>query len=464
MAGDSATLIRGATIVTAAQTYQGDVLVTAGRVAVIGRHLPAGGARIVDAAGLHLLPGGIDVHTHLDMPLGGITSTDDFESGQVAAAFGGTTSHLDFAIQPKGASLREALELWQAKARDKACIDYGFHMTITDATPAVLEEIASLPAWGITSVKVLMAYRGRVMLEDADIVRVMRRAAAVGLLTMVHCEHGDAIDLLVEEALATGRLAPKYHALTRPPELEGEATGRAIALAAATGAPLYVVHLTCELALRQVRAARATGARVWAETCPQYLFFTADDLDRPGFEGAKFVCSPPLRTRRDQEALWNGLRDGTLAVVSTDHCPFDFATHKMAGRGDFTKIPNGLPVIEDRLSTLHHAGVAGGRLSLNRFVELTATNPAKLFGLYPRKGTIAPGADADLALWDLTAERTLSARTHHMRVDYNLFEGMRVRGIPVAVWVRGRQVVDGDRFVGEPAAGQYLVRGPLAEP
>jgi len=224
-------------------------------------------------------------------------------------------------------------------------------------------------------------------------------------------------------------------------------------------APLYVVHLTCEAALHQVRAARAAGARVWAETCPQYLFFTADDLDRPGFEGAKFVCSPPLRTRRDQEALWNGLRDGTLAVVSTDHCPFDFATHKMLGRQDFTKIPNGLPMIEDRLVSLHHGGVVGGRLSLNRFVELVATNPARLFGLYPRKGTIAVGADADLVLWDLAAERTLSARTHHMRVDYNLFEGMRMRGVPVSVWVRGRQVVDGDRFVGEPGGGRYLARG-----
>ncbi|MDR7484470.1 MAG: dihydropyrimidinase [Armatimonadota bacterium] len=459
-----ATLLKGGTIVTSAEIYRADVLIVGEQIAAIGRDLPSDGATVVDARGKHLLPGGIDVHTHLDMPLGEIASSDDFHTGHVAAAFGGTTSHLDFVIQPKGASLREALDLWHAKARGKACIDYGFHMTITDPTPAVLDEVVLLPEWGITTVKVLMAYRGRVMVEDADIVRIMRRAGPAGLLTMVHCEHGDAIDLLVQEAAAAGHLEPRYHALTRPPELEGEATGRAIALAAVAGAPLFVVHLTCDLALQQVRAARARGLPVWAETCVQYLFFTADDLARPGFEGAKFVCSPPFRTASDQEALWAGLRDGALSVVSTDHCPFFFATQKTLGRDDFRKIPNGLPVIEDRLTVLHHAGVGGGRFSLNRFVELTATNPARLFGLAPRKGTIAVGADADLALWDLAAERTLGARTHHMNVDYNLFEGLRVRGVPTAVWVRGRQVVDGERFLGEPGTGQFLPRARFAPP
>lgn len=456
------TLFRGGTVVTASDICRADVLVAGERIAAVGEDLPPAGAAVVDAHGLYLLPGGIDVHTHLDMPLGDITSSDDFHTGHVAAAFGGTTSHIDFVIQPRGAALRQALDLWHAKARGKACIDYGFHMTVTDPTPAVLDEIPLLPDWGVTSVKVLMAYRGRVMVEDGDIFRIMRRAGPAGVLTMVHCEHGDVIDILVAEAVAAGNVAPRYHALTRPPELEGEATGRAIALAAVAGAPLYVVHLTCEQALRQVRSARAQGLRVWAETCVQYLFFTADDLDRPGFEGARFVCSPPFRTARDQEALWGGLRDGSLSVVSTDHCPFFYETQKALGRDDFTRIPNGLPVIEDRMTVLHQAGVCGGRISLNRFVELTSTAPARLFGLYPRKGTIAPGADADLALWDLTAERRLGAATHHMNVDYNLFEGMRVRGVPVAVWVRGRQVVDGDRFTGEPGSGQYLHRGRFA--
>jgi dihydropyrimidinase len=337
-------------------------------------------------------------------------------------------------------------------------------MTITDPTPQVLDEIGLLPQRGITSVKVLMAYRGRVMVEDADILRIMRRAAAAGILTMVHCEHGDAIDVLIQEALAAGRRAPGDHALTRPAILEAEATGRAITLAAVAGAPLYVVHVTCEAAVAQIRAARAHGQPVWGETCPQYLCFTAADLDRPGFEGAKFVCSPPLRTVADQEALWRALADGALAVVSTDHCPFNFATQKRLGIDDFTKIPNGLPVIEHRLQALHGRGVHTGRISLNRFVELGATGPARVFGLYPRKGTIAVGADADLVLWDFAAERTISARTHHMRVDYSLFEGTALRGAPVAVWARGEQLIDGAEFIGVPGRGRYLPRPPFSPP
>jgi dihydropyrimidinase len=461
--GEAAALIHGAQLVTASETVRADVLIRGERIAAIGRDLAAGDAPVVDAGGLHLLPGGIDVHTHLDMPLDEIASSDDFETGQVAAAFGGTTSHIDFAIQPRGASLRQTLDLWHVRAAGKACIDYGFHMTVTDPTPAVLDEIPRLADWGVTSVKVLMAYRGRLMVEDADIFRIMRRAGPAGLLTMVHCEHGDAIDVLVEEARAAGHLAPRFHALTRPAELEGEATGRAIALAAVAGAPLYVVHLTCAPALAQVRAARARGLPVWAETCVQYLFFTADDLDRPDGGGTTFVCSPPLRTEADQAALWAGLRDGALSVVSTDHCPFLLA-QKLRGRDDFTKIPNGLPVIEDRLTTLHDTGVRGGRLSLNRFVEVTATGPARLFGLFPQKGTIAVGADADLVLWDLGAARVLSAGTHHMRVDYSLFEGRTVRGVPVAVWVRGQRVVDGGRFTGRPGAGRYVARARFTAP
>jgi dihydropyrimidinase len=452
------TLFRGGTVVTASDTYQADVLVSGEQIAAIGHDLPADGARIVDARGKHLLPGGIDVHTHLEMPFGGTTSSDDFCTGHVAAAFGGTTSHIDFAIQPRGGTLRQALDLWHERATGKASIDYGFHIVVTDLNDGVLREIPQLPEWGVTSVKLLMAYKGVLQVDDATLFRVLREAGPPGILTMVHCENGDAIDLLVQEAIAAGHLSPKYHVLTRPPELEGEATGRAIALATVAGAPLYVVHLTCDLALQQVRAAQTRGLPVWAETCAQYFFCTMDDLARPGFEGAKYVCSPPFRTTSDQQALWGGVHDGTLEVVSTDHCPFNFQTQKTLGRDNFAKIPNGVPVIEDRMMVLHNAGVRGGRISLNRFVALTATNPAKLFGLYPRKGTITAGADADIVLWDLQTEHTISARTHHMRVDYNLFEGMKVQGVPVAAWVRGRQVIDGDRFVGAPGSGQFLYR------
>jgi len=456
------TLFKNGTIVTASETYQADLRTDGERIAAIGLDLPTDGARIVDARGQYLLPGGIDVHTHLDMPFGGTTSADDFQTGHMAAAFGGTTTHVDFVIQPKGASLRAALDIWQAKATGKACIDYGFHVAITDLTPAVLAEIPRLPEWGVTSVKLFMAYKGVLQVDDATLFAVFQRTGPAGILAMVHAENGDAIDVLIRQAVAAGNLAPKFHALTRPPELEGEATGRAIALATVAGAPLYIVHLTCDLALQQVRAAQARGARVWAETCVQYFFFTADDLARPGFEGAKFVCSPPFRTPRDQDALWGGVRDGSLAVVSTDHCPFNFETQKALGRDNFAQIPNGVPTIEDRLMMLHQAGVRSGRISLSRFVELTATNPAKLFGLYPRKGSLVVGADADIVLFDPNRERTLSARTHHTRVDYNLFEDMTVRGVPTAVWVRGRQVVDGDRFTGAPGGGQFLHRERFA--
>jgi dihydropyrimidinase len=306
-----------------------------------------------------------------------------------------------------------------------------------------------------------MAYKGRLQLDDGQVFQVLRRAREAGLLTLVHCENGDIIDLLVREATAAGRRDPREHALTRPAVLEGEATRRAAALAELAGAPLFVVHLTCDAALQEVRAARARGQALWAETCVQYLFFTSADLDRPDFEGAKFVCSPPFRTSADQAALWQGLRDGALSVVSTDHCPFNFGTDKTRGRDDFTMIPNGVPAIEDRLVVLHHAGVGGGQISFTQFVALTSTSPAKLFGLYPQKGTVAAGADADLVLWDTEEERVLSVRTHHMRVDYNLFEGMRVRGVPVGVWVRGTQVVDGTRFTGSAGSGHYLRRKPF---
>jgi dihydropyrimidinase len=325
-------------------------------------------------------------------------------------------------------------------------------------TPAVLDQIAALPHAGVTSIKMLMAYKGRVQVDDDALFLAMQRARDAGILTMVHCENGNVIDVLIQQALAAGHTEPRYHALTRPQQLEGEATGRAIAMAEILDAPLYVVHVTCVDALVRIREARDRGSNIHAETCIQYLCFTRDELDRPDFEGAKWVCSPPFRTTADREALWRALAEGTLDIVSTDHCPFFFGTQKVRGRDDFSLIPNGLPGIEERMLVLHEAGVNGGRIDLCRFVRLTATEPANRFGLSGRKGSIAPGHDADIALWDMNATRTLSGATTHSNVDYTLYEGMEVRGVPVRVFRRGELIVDGDRLVGEPGSGQYLRR------
>jgi dihydropyrimidinase len=452
------TLIRGGTVVTAHTTFPADVLIEDETIRSIGRDLPADGATSIDATGKYLLPGGIDVHTHLDMPLGDIASSDDFYTGHVAAAFGGTTTHIDFCNQEKGQSLHDALDLWHARARDKACIDYGFHVTLTDVRDDVLDEISDLPGLGVSSIKMLMAYKGRIQVDDTSLFLAMERARDAGILTLVHCENGDVIDILIRQALAGGRTAPRDHPRTRPAQLEGEATGRATAMAEILDAPLYIVHVTCIPALTRITEARARGSRIWAETCVQYLFFTEDDLNRPDFEGARWVCSPPFRTAADREALWLALHDGTLDAVSTDHCPFYFATQKVLGKDDFSRIPNGVPGIEDRLLMLHEAGVNGGRIDLNRFVELTSATPARLFGLEGRKGAIAPGHDADIAIWDMNRSRVMSATSSHQAVDYNLYEGMTVHGVPEKVFLRGRLIVDGERFLGKRASGQYLHR------
>jgi dihydropyrimidinase len=451
-------LIKGGTVVSAAGSERADVLIEAETVAAVGLDLPTDGAAIVDATGKMVLPGGIDVHTHIDMPLGDISSSDDFFSAHVAAAFGGTTTHIDFANQEKGRTLRAAVDAWHEKACGKAAIDYGFHVTVTDVNEQTRDEIAELPSLGVTTIKMLMAYKGRIMVDDAELFLCLERARDAGILSMVHCENGDVIDILVRRAVAEGKTEPRWHALTRPPQLEGEATGRAIAMAEILNAPLYVVHVTCEPALRRVREARARGANVRAETCVQYLFFTKDDLDRPDFEGAKWVCSPPFREPSDHEALWGALAHGELDVVSTDHCPFWFESQKTLGRDDFSKIPNGCPGIEDRLPVLHEAGVRQGRFDLNRFVSLTATEPARIFGLEGRKGAIAPGYDADIAIWDMDRTRVIGVASSHSRVDHNLYEGMTVRGLPEKVFMRGRLIVHDERFLGERGSGKYLHR------
>lgn len=452
-------LIKGGTIVTAADMYQGDILIEGEKIAAIGASLSAPDAETIDAERLYVFPGGIDPHTHLDMPFGGTTTRDDFESGTIAAAFGGTTTIIDFCLTTKGRPLREAVQTWYAKSKDRAVIDYGFHLMIGEINDAVLEELAQIiEQEGITSLKVFMAYKNVFQADDGTLFRTLATARELGALVMVHAENGDVIDYLIAKALEEGNTDPIYHARTRPPELEGEATGRAARLAALADSQLYVVHVTCAEAVRQISDARSRGFRVYGETCPQYLVLDESYLEKPDFEGAKYVWSPPLRTKDHQEALWNALKSGELQTVGSDQCSFDFKGQKELGRGDFSKIPNGGPTIEDRFTILFSEGVLKGRISLNQFVDVTATQSAKLFGLYPRKGTIAVGSDADLVLFDPSAQRTIRAADHHMAVDYNPFEGMKVTGEPVSVLSRGEFVVREKTFVGRPGAGRYIVR------
>jgi dihydropyrimidinase len=458
------TIIKNGSVVTATDTYTADVAITNGKVAVLGTGLAAqNSSRILDATGKLLLPGGIDVHTHLDMPFGGTTSADDFETGTRAAAFGGTTTLIDFAIQYKGQSLRQAFDTWMSKASNKAVCDYAFHCIVTDVSGGQLGEMNDLVLEGVTSFKLFMAYPGVFMLDDGSIFKALQTTSKNGGLVCMHAENGSAIDVIVQQALAEGKKAPKYHALTRPTTAEAEATARAIALAEMAGAPIYIVHLSCNDALEKVREARDRGLPVYAETCPQYLYLSLENFDAPGFEGAKYVFTPPLREKWHQEKLWNGLKHDHLQVVSTDHCPFCFKEQKELGRDDFTKIPNGGPGVEHRMSLIYSGGVTGGRFSVNRFVELVSTTPAKLFGLYPRKGTIAVGSDADLVIFDPNRRHTISAATHHMRVDYSMFEGIQVTGMPDTVLSRGKVVVEGDKFVGRAGQGEFLRRATYAQ-
>ncbi|HEY9142345.1 MAG TPA: dihydropyrimidinase [Bryobacteraceae bacterium] len=452
------TLIKSGTVVTARETVKADVLIEDGRIAEVAPGLNRGADRTIDATGLFVLPGGIDAHTHLDMPFGGTTSSDDFETGTRAAAFGGTTSIVDFAIQARGTRMRDALDTWWKKAEGRAVVDYGLHMIVTDLAGAGLEDMDDMVREGVASFKLFMAYPNVLMVDDATIFKALCQTAKNGALICMHAENGSVIDVIIARALAEGKTAPIYHALTRPPRAEAEAVHRAIAMAEIAGAPVYIVHLSCEDALNQVREARDRGVPAFAETCPQYLLLSIEELERPNFEGAKYVFTPPLRPKENQPKLWDGLKDDHLQVVSTDHCPFCFADQKVLGKDDFTKIPNGGPGIENRLQLIYHHGVNSGKLSVNRFVEITSTAPARIFGMYPKKGEIAPGSDADLVLWDPDELYTISAKTHHMRVDYSMFEGFQVRGNARTVISRGEVIVDRGQFLGKPGRGQYLKR------
>ena len=461
------TRIKNGTVVTASDTFTADVLIENSKIAALiapGHIMSSADIREIDATGKYIIPGGIDAHTHLDMPFGGTNSIDDFESGTVAAAHGGTTTIIDFAIQKKGGTLREALDTWHQKAEGKAAIDYGFHMIATDVPPAQLDEMADIVREGVTSFKLFMAYPGVLLLDDQSIFRAMLRAGEIGALICMHAETGLPIDVLVQRAIAAGHTAPIYHALTRPEVAEATGTERAIALAEMAKVPVYIVHLSAQRALERVMEARDRGLPAYAETCPQYLFLSEDDLrgtPDDEFEGAKYVCTPPLRPAHHHEHLWRGLRNYDLQVVSTDHCPFCMKGQKELGRGDFSKIPNGMPGIETRLHLMWEA-VREKRISMNRFVDITATAPAKIFGLYPRKGTIAIGADADVVIWDPEKRYELSHKNLHMRADYAAYEGKTVIGAPSHVFSRGELIVEDDKLLGRTGRGQFQRRNTFS--
>jgi dihydropyrimidinase len=457
-------LIKGGRILTASDDYIADIYVEDETITLIGESLDQQADKVIDASGKYVLPGCVDPHTHLDMPFGGTVTIDDVEAGQTAAAFGGTTTHIDFVIQPSGATFSEALAEWRAKADGRQVIDMGYHMAVTDLKEGgTLEELAQLPDEGVTSYKLFMAYKGALMVDDETLFRTMEVASRTGALVMVHAENGDVIDVLVRQALEAGNTDPLYHALTRPPEAEGEATNRAIQLAHLAGAPLYVVHVTCREAVEPIALAREKGWDVWGETCTQYFFNSLDDIAKPDFEGAKYVYSPPVRDKANWDVLWNAVRTDVLSAISTDHCAFLWDGQKTLGRDDFSKIPNGAPGLENRLQMIHEFGVRASRITLNRMVELLATNPAKLFGLYPHKGTVAVGSDADLVVFDPEKRVTITAANHHSKSDYNLFEGTEVTGSPEVVLLRGRVLVENDELVAKPGIGQYVARARFGE-
>jgi dihydropyrimidinase len=456
------TLIQHGTVINADGKQKADVLIEGETIQVVASHIPPAQHKLVDATGLYVMPGGIDVHTHLDMPFGGTVSADDYRTGTIAAAVGGTTTVIDFALQSMGHTMAEALETWLAKSRGKACIDYSLHMAVTDLGPGDgsrgLREMQDMVDFGISSFKLFMAYPGVLMIDDGLMFRVMQKAAALDALCCIHAENGSAIDIVVEQMIAAGKTAPHYHAHSRSPKAEAEATHRSIALADMAGCAVYIVHLSNEYALDELKFMQAHGARALAETCTQYLVLSVEE-QMPGksWEEAKYVFTPPVREKRHQAPLWQALNDGSLAVVSTDHCPFRFADQKSLGRNDFRRIPNGGPGIENRLQILWHFGVNSGRITPQKFVELSCTAPARIFGM-PKKGAIAAGREADVLLWDPNADYTISAATQCMATDYNMFEGWKVRGNVKHVFSRGDLVVEDGKWIGEVGRGRFLKR------
>ena len=455
-------LIKNGRVITAVDDYFADIFIKNETVTLIGEKLDIEADEVIDASGKYLIPGGLDPHTHLDMPFGGTTSADDFETGTRAAAHGGTTTLIDFAIQSKGHSTLEALDTWHAKADGKTAIDYGFHMIVTDLEDNRVHEMKMLADAGVTSYKLFMAYPGVLYVDDGTIYRAMRKAGEDGTVVCMHAENGIVIDEIVKQALAEGKTEPKYHAITRPTRMEAEGVHRAISIAEVAQVPIYIVHLSSSDALEQVMLARNRGVHAFAETCPQYLFLDDSYYDQEGFEGAKYVMTPALREKWNQDELWKGLKFGDLQSIATDHCPFCFKDQKMLGIDDFSKIPNGGPGVENRMSLVFNGGVNSGRISLNKFVELTSTAAAKTFGLFPKKGTIAVGSDADIVVFDPNRTETISVNntcTHHMNVDYNTYEGFEVTGFTETVLSRGKVIIDNCEYVGKKGDGHFLKRG-----
>ncbi len=451
-------LIKNGTVVTATDTFTADLFIAEEKIQSIGQNITSQATKTIDAKGCYVFPGGIDAHTHLDMPFMGTSSSDDFETGTLAALHGGTTSIIDFAFQTQGKSLHEGLNAWHERAKGKAAADYAFHVVVTDFNESTRQEIKDLvDKEGVTSFKTFMAYKGALMIDDRQMIGLMNEVKKCGGIVTVHAENGDLAESLIQENRAKENFAPKYHALSRPEIVEAEASGRAIDIAYSGGHPLYIVHMTCEGALNRVREATKRNQRVLVETCVQYLLLDDSVYEKPGFEGSKWVMSPPIRKKKDQDALWNGIHQGLIHTVATDHCPFCMDQKKM-GEKDFSKIPNGAPGIENRMELMFSEGVLKNKISLNKFVDLNCTMPAKIFGLYPRKGTIAVGSDADLVVFDPKVQHTMSAKTHHMRCDYSSYEGWQVTGKTKTVLLRGTVAIEDGKALVEKGFGKYLPR------
>ncbi|SEC81346.1 dihydropyrimidinase [Paenibacillus sp. GP183] len=452
--------IKNGIIVTSSDTYQADLLIDGGEIIGIGKMPDIDNAEVIDASGLYVFPGAVDEHTHMSMPFNG-TESMPWESETVAAAVGGTTTIVDFALQARGSSLTDTIRKWQTRAEGNTAIDYNLHVAITDLTNDIMEEISTAVKLGVSTFKLFMAYKGELMVDDSTMFRMLQKAKEVGALVMVHAENGDIISLLQQQLLSEGKTEPYYHAVSRPIDIETEATHRAIKLAKAAGSPIFIVHVSSGEPAEEIRRARASGQPVFAETCPQYLFLDESYLALPDFEGAKYVCSPPLREKSQHEQLWNAITDGTLQAIGTDHCSFDFKNQKYLGRNDFSKIPNGGNGIEHWIPLLYTYGVKAGKISLNRFIELISANPAKFMGLYPRKGTIAVGSDADLVLFDPKVEQTITASSQLQGSDYNFYEGWQVQGAARHVLLRGEVIVKNGTYVGSRTQGQFIHAKPF---
>lgn len=454
------TLIKNGRIITATDDYHADVFIDGETVKTIGAKLQQPADKTIDAKDLLVIPGSIDPHVHMQLPFGGTVSSDDFKSGTIAAACGGTTSIIDFAIQYHGKTFQQTIDDWHAKAEGKCAIDYSYHLAVTEYEPKHKAEFQKVVDQGITTFKIFLAYPGVFMIDDQTMFRVMQSAGEAGGMTLVHAENGIAIAEMIDNLVAAGKLEPKYHAQSRPPVMQADGVARACKVAEVAKAPVFIVHVSCEAAMIELQRSRDAGNPAFGETCTQYLFLDETCYDKPNFEGAKYIFTPPLVGKENIEPLWKGLKLGYLQEVSTDHCPFNFKGQKELGRDSFTKIPNGGPGVEDRLAMVYHGGVIERGFTLNKWVELTSTASAKLFGMFPKKGTIAVGSDADIVLFDPEKEQVRSAKTHHMNCDYNLFEGMKIKGTVETVLSRGKVIVENGNYVGHPGEGQFFKRGP----